>query len=174
MPLTNLIPTLQLAIGPVILISGVGMILLSMTNRFGRIIDRSRQLTHNLSGASDTERQKVLAEVRLLWLRARILRAGIALAVLSALMAALLIISLFFGALLTLGAAVPAGLFIFCMACLIGALFMFFWDINLSLNALRLELPIPSREGAQSASGTAPFDQPAAHRSAPANPPSWS
>ena len=64
---------------------------------------------------------------------------------LSALLAALLIISLFMGMLLTLDAVVPAGLFIMCMICLIGALLMFFWDINLSLNALRLEIPAESR-----------------------------
>jgi hypothetical protein len=142
MSLTNLIPTLQLAIGPAILISGVGLILLSMTNRFGRVIDRSRQLTHDLCDASEAERVKVLAEVRVLWLRAKIIRAGIALAVLSALLAALLIISLFMGTLLMLGAAVPAVLFVMCMVCLIGAMLMFFWDINLSLNALGLEMPV--------------------------------
>lgn len=145
MPLTNLIPTLQLAIGPAILISGVGLILLSMTNRFGRVIDRSRQLTHNLQAASEAEREKVVAEVSVLWLRAKIIRAGIALAVLSALLAALLIISLFIGALLMLGATVPSGLFVMCMICLIGALLMFFWDINLSLKALRLEMPAEDR-----------------------------
>ena len=146
MSLTNLIPTLQLAIGPAILISGVGLILLSMTNRFGRVIDRSRQLTHDVRGASGAEREKALAEVRVLWLRARIIRAGIASAVLSALLAALLMITLFLGALLMLGiAAVLVGLFIMCMACLIGAMFMFFWDINLSLKALRLEIPAEGR-----------------------------
>jgi hypothetical protein len=145
MSLTNLVPTLQLAIGPAILISGVGLILLSMTNRFGRVIDRSRQLTHDLHAASEAEREKVVAEVWVLWLRARIIRAGIALAVLSALLAALLIISLFMGTLLMLGAAVPAGLFVMCMICLIGALLMFFWDINLSLKALRLEMPAKER-----------------------------
>lgn len=51
MSLTQLIPTLQLAIGPVILISGVGLLLLSMTNRFGRIIDRARALNRDLRGA---------------------------------------------------------------------------------------------------------------------------
>jgi hypothetical protein len=51
MSLTDLIPTLQLAIGPAILISGVGLISLSMTNRFGRAIDRSRQWTMHLDGA---------------------------------------------------------------------------------------------------------------------------
>jgi hypothetical protein len=147
MSLNNLIPTLQLAIGPAILISGVGLILLSMTNRFGRVIDRSRQLTHDLQGISEAEREKVLAEVRVLWLRAKIIRAGIALAVLSALLAALLIISLFMGTLLMLGAAVPAGLFVICMICLIGALLLFFWDINLSLKALRLEMPAAWGDG---------------------------
>lgn len=143
MLLTDLIPSLQLAIGPAILISGVGMILLSMTNRFGRVIDRSRQLTHALRAGPQPGRETVLAEVRVLWLRAKIIRAGIGLAVLSALMAALLIISLFLGALLKLGIATTlVALFIMCMICLIGALLMFFWDINLSLNALRLEMPV--------------------------------
>lgn len=147
MSLPDVIPTLQLAIGPAILISGVGMILLSMTNRFGRVIDRSRQLTHALPGVSDAERPKILTEVGVLWLRARIVRAGIALAVLSALLAALLVISLFMGALLSLDAAVPAGLFVLCMICLIGAMVMFFWDINLSLKALEMELPAEERGG---------------------------
>jgi hypothetical protein len=142
MSLTQLIPTLQLAIGPAILISGVGLILLSMTNRFGRVIDRSRRLTHDVREALGAEREKVLAEVRVLWLRARIIRAGIALAVLSVLLAALLVISLFLGSLLMLGiAATLVGLFVLCMACLIGAMLMFLWDINLSLKALRLEMP---------------------------------
>ena len=141
MTLTNLIPTLQLAVGPTILISGVGMILLTMTNRFGRVIDRSRQLTHELRSVAGADREKLLAEVRVLWLRARIVRTGIALAMLSTLLAALLIISLFMGMLLMLDAVVPAGLFVVCMICLIGAMLMFFWDINLSLNALRLEIP---------------------------------
>ena len=42
--LTELIPILQIAVGPVILISGVGLLLLSMTNRLGRAIDRARIL----------------------------------------------------------------------------------------------------------------------------------
>ena len=40
----RLVPILQVAIGPAILISGVGLLLLTMTNRFGRIIHRARQL----------------------------------------------------------------------------------------------------------------------------------
>lgn len=46
MSLADLIPTLQPAIGPVNLVSGVGLLLLSMTNRPGRVIDRSRPAAH--------------------------------------------------------------------------------------------------------------------------------
>jgi Protein of unknown function (DUF2721) len=146
MPLDDLIPTLQLAIGPVILISGVGLILLSMTNRFGRTIDRSRSLTQDLRAASEMDRAKVLAELAILWRRAKIVRAGIALAVLSVLLAALLVISLFLGALFRLGIAVLLVLlFIMCLMCLVASLVLFILDINLSLKALWLEIPAEGR-----------------------------
>jgi hypothetical protein len=35
-PLNEIVPVLQVAIGPVILISGVGLLLLTMTNRLSR------------------------------------------------------------------------------------------------------------------------------------------
>jgi hypothetical protein len=42
--LQSLVPLLQASISPVTVISGVGMLLLSMTNRYGRVIDRVRHL----------------------------------------------------------------------------------------------------------------------------------
>jgi len=41
--LEQIIPELRDAIGPVILISGVRLLLLTMTNQLGRAIDRARQ-----------------------------------------------------------------------------------------------------------------------------------
>lgn len=146
MSLADLIPTLQLAVGPVILISGVGLILLSMTNRFGRVIDRSRILTEDLRRAPRSARAKVLAQVRILARRARIVRAGIALAALSVLFAAILVISLFLGALLQLGMVILiVVLFILCMLSLIASLILFMSDVSLSLRALWLELPPQSQ-----------------------------
>jgi hypothetical protein len=80
MSLANLVPTLQLAVGPVILISGVGLLLLSMTNRFGRIVDRSRLLVREFREAAAPDRERILAQLKVLARRARIVRAGIALA----------------------------------------------------------------------------------------------
>jgi hypothetical protein len=149
MSLTDLITTLQLSIGPVILISGVGLILLSMTNRLGRVIDRSRLLSRELNGTSDTDRTRILAELRILSSRANLARTGIALAVLSALLASLLIINLFLGALLQMSiAAFIVTLFILCMLSLVFSLFLFLVDINLSLKALWLEIPPEGRRDA--------------------------
>ncbi|MEO0055776.1 MAG: hypothetical protein RLZZ50_1723, partial [Verrucomicrobiota bacterium] len=39
-----LLPLIQSAITPVILITGLGSLLLTMTNRLGRIVDRTRIL----------------------------------------------------------------------------------------------------------------------------------
>ena len=148
MSLTDLIPTLQLAIGPVILISGVGLILLSMTNRFGRIIDRSRILTGDLRRAPRTARPKILAQLKILASRARTLRSAIALAAISVLLASILIITLFLGALLQLAmAALIVGLFIVCMLSIIVSLLLFISDIRLSLKAFWLEIPPEARLG---------------------------
>jgi hypothetical protein len=137
----DVVPLLQVAVGPVILISGVGLLLLSMTNRFGRLIDRSRQLARELHTAGEDERVGLVAQVRILTARARLVRLAIALATTSLLLAALLIILLFLAALFGLELAVVLSLvFIACMACLIGSLLVFLRDINVSLHAFKLEI----------------------------------
>jgi hypothetical protein len=138
--LTQLIPILQIAIGPVILISGVGLLLLSMTNRYGRTIDRSRELARARRHAKgDTAR--IERQIAILWRRAQILRRAIFLGSLSVLMAAILIIALFAAALLHLEAGWLIGLiFVACMATLILALIDSIRDVNMSLVAVKLEV----------------------------------
>src|SRR5438067_3849420 len=94
MSLQELIPVLQIAIGPVILISGIGLLLLSMTNRFGRVIDRTRQVAEAARHAgSDVTRYH--AQIQMLRRRAHLLRLAIILAVAGVLSAALLVITIF-------------------------------------------------------------------------------
>ena len=146
MSLTDLIPTLQLAIGPVILISGIGLILLSMTNRFGRIVDRSRNLSGDLRRAPPAVHKKISAQLHILADRARVLRAAIALATISVLLVSILVISLFLGALLQLDmAAFIVILFVLCMLSLIISLLLFISDLRLSLEAFWLEMPAQVR-----------------------------
>lgn len=147
MSLTDLFPTLQLAVGPVILISGVGLIMLSMTNRFGRVIDRSRILTEDLRRAPRAAHTRILAQLAILADRARMLRGAIVLATLSVLLASMLVISLFLAALLNLGiAAFIVFLFVLCMLSLVVSLVFFLADLRLSLEAFWFEMPARVRE----------------------------
>ena len=139
--LREIIPVLQVAIGPVILISGVGLLLLTMTNRLGRAIDRARALAQDLRERREPDREQVLAQVVIIYRRARVIRLTIALAALSVLLAAVLIIALFLSALSKWDQGLLIGLvFIASMAALIASLLTFIYDIHLSLVALRLEL----------------------------------
>jgi len=84
--LESLIPTLQLATGPVIVISGVGLLLLCMNNRIARVIDRARLVADECDVAEADELEAHYAKLEILSQRARILRASIALAALDRLM----------------------------------------------------------------------------------------
>jgi len=142
----DVVPILQVAIGPVILISGIGLLLLSMTNRFGRVIDRSRQLSRALGGATEADRPHIASQLQILSVRARLVRLAITLAAISVLLAAILIIVLFLTALLGLEiAGFLSALFIACMVTLIMSIVVFIRDVNLSLAALRLELAANER-----------------------------
>ncbi len=143
MNLDKLIPVLQLAIGPVIVISGVGLVLLSMTNRYGRVIDRARMLADSLRKMTNGDTVNLSSQLRVIVHRARLLRTAIAFTSLSLLFAALLIIALFLTTILGLdSAAFIIVLFISCMAALIVGLLVFFVDVNLSLTALDLEIEL--------------------------------
>ncbi|HKI60997.1 MAG TPA: DUF2721 domain-containing protein [Mariprofundaceae bacterium] len=140
MSLENLVPALQLSIGPVIVISGVGLILLSMTNRFARVIDRSRDLAAVLRNDANCEAHQVQRQLHILARRGRLLRLAIELASTSLLLAAALVITLFLAALLELDAALLiTALFVLCMLSLIAGLVFFLADVNVSLSALKLE-----------------------------------
>jgi uncharacterized protein DUF2721 len=137
----QLIPVLQTAVSPTILISGVGLLLLTMTNRLARTIDRARATARELANASEEDRLRGTKQLHILWRRARLIRLSIALASMSALFAAILIIVLFVTALLQAGSAwLICGLFIMCLGALVGSLLVFIHDINLALAALRFEL----------------------------------
>jgi hypothetical protein len=137
----ELIPVLQTAIGPVILISGVGLLLLTMTNRLGRAIDRARLLDAQIPEVPPQEWEAKHAQLSILWRRARIIRLAIILASASALFAALLIVLLFLTALLKMELAwLISAVFIVCVVSLIGSLLLFIQDVNHSLAALKLEM----------------------------------
>jgi hypothetical protein len=139
--LHEIVPVLQVATGPVIFISGVGLLLLTMTNRLGRTIDRARQLCREPVEADGKKNAHTLTQISIIYRRAKVLRLSIALAAFSVLLVSALIIILFVGALLDWQAGAGVVLvFIASMASLFGSLIAFLYDVNLALHALRLEL----------------------------------
>jgi len=142
--LNQIIPVLQVAIGPVILISGVGLLLLTMTNRLGRAIDRSRALTTELAKLTGSDHKHTLEQIKIIYRRARLLRLSITFASFSVLLVSVLIVTLFIAAWSHSDAPWLNGLlcvlFITCLTSLFVSLVAFICDINLSLHALKLEL----------------------------------
>lgn len=147
MRFNELTSILRAAVSPVILISGVGLLILSMTNRFGRVVDRSRQLGDARCNAPQPEQERLEAQLEILIRRARLLRLAITLAILSVLASAILVIVLFLTALLRIEVVLlSAILFIACLVSIILSLLAFLQDINLSLVALKLDLA-PKEKG---------------------------
>jgi hypothetical protein len=139
--LTQLVPILQLATGPVILISGIGLLLLSFTNRLGRLIDRARSLHRERRTCADPELSVRLdKQIALIDRRAGILRRVITLASVAVLLVAFLILVLFVSGIfkLELGTLVIF-LFSMVMLALIGSMAGFISEMNLALEAMRIE-----------------------------------
>jgi hypothetical protein len=147
MDLNELIPMLQVAIGPSILISGVGLLLLTMTNRLGRTIDRARHLAPLLKSANDDDRRNYQAQIDILWHRARLLRTAIFLAAIGAFFAATMMILVFVSEVSNLHLVWPISIcFLGSMAGVIASLVWFLRDINVSLHALAIETGRPIRQ----------------------------
>ncbi len=140
--LSSLVPILQLSIGPVILISGVGLLLLTLTNRFGRMLDRSRALKGEMSREPDgSGMAKLNAQIGILQRRATLLKISITLAAVTVLLAAVLILVLFLAALLRLELGLLLVLiFAVGQLALIGSMIAFIREIHISLEAVRFEL----------------------------------
>ena len=136
----NFIQFLQACITPVALISGVGLLLLTITNRLGRTIDRTRQLVKELSESQTTGKPEREYEIRILYQRSRLLRISIGTMVMSVICSSLIIPVLFFMTLWGHDLRIPGYvLFILSILSILISSLYFFRDVILSLHALKLE-----------------------------------
>jgi hypothetical protein len=135
------IQLLQSSITPVAMISGVGLLLLTITNRLGRTIDRVRQLVSELDKEDVKRRKEKEDEVRILFKRSRYLRNSIASIVISAMTSSLIIPVLFFMTQMDVDLRVIGQLlFIISIFSILVSSIYFFLDVLLSLKALKLEI----------------------------------
>ena len=144
MEITNsLAEFFQSSISPLVLISGVGLILLSLTNRLARTIDRSRGLVTEIerNNLNETEKENKRVQLKILVKRSYILKHSIGSISFSILCSSLiipiiLVMNLFQFNLESLG-------IIFFVLSIIGiilsAIYLFI-DVHLTLKALEFEV----------------------------------
>lgn len=141
--------TIQLAIAPVFLLTGVGTNLMVLTNRLGRIIDRARYLEDRFPDASTQEQAHYDIELGRLGRRAHLINRAITLSTSSALLVCIVIASLFIGDIFDLGLGkMIAMLFVLAMMTLIGGFIYLLREIFIATRTLSFRRPfLPERQG---------------------------
>jgi hypothetical protein len=137
----SLLAVIQASIAPVVLISGVGLLLLTLSARLGRIVDRTRLVAAELHAAPEGGRDALEHQLSVLRHRARLIRMALTLSAAAVAVSGLLITLLFLGLLLEWQVtAVCALLFVAALLCVVLAMFVFLRELSESLVALELSI----------------------------------
>lgn len=140
-PVSAFISFLQSSLSPVALISGVGLILLTLNHRIGRTIDKSRNLIVQLQNDQVRDREKKRRELAILFRRSRILRLSISALSFSILTSSLIIPVLLLMNLFQIDLHVPGILlFLLSIAAVVLSAVLLFVDVTLTLKALEFEV----------------------------------
>jgi hypothetical protein len=132
---------IQSALAPVFLLSGVGVTLGVMTSRLARAVDRARVLEERLTRHPADARQ-IHEDLRVLVSRTRCLNAAIMMCGCSAVLIALVVITLFANAFFGSGfAGTIALLFVGAMVFITGAYIAFLIEVRLATRSLRIGPP---------------------------------
>ena len=138
---SNFLQVIQTAITPVIMLSGVGALMITLTNRLGRIVDRTRILAGDLRKGLPQQRAHIDSQLAIMWRRAKLMRLAVTYAAVSMLFSCLLVVAVFIDASeqreFGLGLVI---IFMISVFSLIAALVAFLRDIWVSLHALDLEV----------------------------------
>lgn len=140
-PPNSFLPIIQLAITPVILISGMGALMITLTNRMARIVDRTRVVAEAMPGAEPDLRKHLESQLGIMWRRALLIRRAVTANGLSMLMSCLMVMAIFGSAMFgwKLEGMVLV-LFAASILLLIASLIDFLRDIFVSLHALHLQV----------------------------------
>jgi len=132
---------IQVAIAPVFLLNGLGILLNVLTGRLARVVDRVR-ITGNLirQNVDATRGPQLLRELGYLRRRLKIINAAIALVATSAFLTCCAILALFLGGLSrTTLAQLTVGLFAAAVVTVIAALAVFLAEVRISGLAMATE-----------------------------------
>lgn len=136
---TSIAHTIQLALAPVFLLTGLGALLNLFAGRLSRVVDRSRTIEARFAALTDAEHDRAVWELRLLDRRMGVISTAITLGALSAMAICLVVGGLFVARLSGSGfVRTTAVLFILAMTLLVGALALFLYEIRLANRSIRI------------------------------------
>ena len=133
---------IDISVAPVFLLAGISGLLMVLTNRLARTIDRSRSLQMaSENQLLPADKVSIDNEMASLLKRSRFINLSISLATASALLVCLVIITLFLGSLISINVSqVIASLFIICMVILSAAFSCFLAEVFIASRTLRASL----------------------------------
>ena len=136
---------IRLAVAPVFLLSGVGIMLTVFTNRLARAVDRARELQRGAHAVPESERTRELHEpLATLARRGRLLSVAIAMCTICALLVSLVVMVLFLGESFNFRITlIIDALFIAAMLSFIGAILCFLREVFIATAALRFAVRPP-------------------------------
>lgn len=138
-PVSTIAHLIQLSIGPVFLLAGIGAILNVLANRLARVVDRVRRLESEFLGSSEVSQRLARSELKRLGLRMKLVNWAITLCTASALTVCLVVATLFIGGIgdISFGRIIAA-LFVLTMALLVVGLVLFLLEVRLASRTLQV------------------------------------
>lgn len=135
--ITDVAHSIQLAVAPVFLLTGVATTLTVLTNRLARIIDRARYLEGELPEAIEPTAIAARAELKVLSRRAHLVHRAIILCTSCALLICVVIVALFAGVALSRDfSTLIVILFVTALAAFIGGLVAFLLEVGAATSSL--------------------------------------
>lgn len=131
--------TIQLALAPVFVLVAIGNILNLLSSRLGRVVDRSRHLQDRHMATAGPDHDEVVAEIRLLDKRIRLITRAVRLMVISGLFIGTTVAVLFLEELVSLNLQrLAAASFLIAVGLLMWALLLFLRETEISAQQLRI------------------------------------
>lgn len=136
---TMIAQTIQLALAPVFVLVAIGNIIATLTQRLGRVVDRSRQLQRAHGETEGMEHDMLVREIRSLDHRIAMIGSALLRLVLAAIAIGVTVVLLFVEEFAHVGLnPVAAGTFIVAIGLLMWALLIFLKETREAARALRI------------------------------------
>lgn len=137
--LTDIAHTIQLALAPVFLLTGLGSILNLLASRLARIVDHARRIEAAFTPFDHPRHAFQVEQLRLLDRRMRIVNSAIFLCTTSAVLICIVVAALFVSSLFGLGfARTMAAFFVLAMLVLIAGLVLFLVEVRVAVRAIQI------------------------------------